>query len=112
MGKIRYGRPYYRSVQRNARFHYNYLRAKQSNIIHRSKKEGVIAWVGGKIVFWYVKPACPLARFTNPLALDADGVRNAEPVEVSYGPEVIVLCSRCFPTGTGQHTPLELIEVP
>lgn len=91
-----------------ARFHSNYLRGTSSNLIHRSTHEGSLTWFPpfhaygpAGIVFWYVKPVCPLAALKNPSLLDVDGVRSAEAYTaptVSTKYKEITLCTRCFPS--------------
>lgn len=100
--------------KRRARFHARYIRSVSSNIIHRSMKDGLVQWgvdpkSGAKVIrYWYVRPICPLGKFSNPHLLTMQDVLKAESIEVSLpnAPTEIVLCKDCFPTGSGKHTPL------
>lgn len=88
-----------------ARFHPPYLRGRNSNLIHRSGRQGWLTWFPrpfhgpgqAEIVFWKVRVACMGLALRNPDLLDAAGVRAARPYpRVKYS-DAVRLCPGCFP---------------
>lgn len=107
-----------RSTDTEARFHADYLRGANSNVIHRSSHTGWVTWwphrhhEEGQATpdWWHVKPTCYTPALKQPTLLDAAGVRAAEPYDRPSSTQggrytEVTLCSRCFPGGdTTVHT--------
>lgn len=104
-------------VTKKARFHADYLRGRNSNIIHRSTHEGQVTFFplnfhttsGSYCAMHEVRPKCTpgAAWLRSPSLLTTQDVKEAEPYEVhSSNPnKKIKLCTKCFPGGDGSLWP-------
>jgi hypothetical protein len=94
-----------RLTERRVRFHRDYVRGANSNVIHRCTHEGFITWFPpfhswgmARASIWTVGRGCtpnafPLKRATT---LTAAEVREQEPYDGAPG-DAVRLCRQCFP---------------